>query len=91
MTVDPKERVRSYAANVCNTSLLQTRNLNSFQKYYQPNASRKNLTVIVSSHVKKIATEMDAGGLATAVEVLFYCEDTPHAVGVGKEVILSAG
>ncbi|KAJ6589202.1 alcohol oxidase [Mycena capillaripes] len=75
VTVDPKERIRSYAAN----------------KYYQPNASRENLTVIVASHVTKIVTEVDAEGLATAVQVLFHCEDAAHAVGVGKEVILSAG
>ncbi|KAJ6580893.1 alcohol oxidase [Mycena capillaripes] len=75
MTIDPKERVRSYAAN----------------KYYQPNASRDNLTVVVSAHVTKVVTEPEQNGFATAVEVVFISEDVLYTVKVDKEVILSAG
>ncbi|KAJ7708735.1 GMC oxidoreductase [Mycena rosella] len=75
VTIDPEHRVRSYSAN----------------KYYQPNASRENLTVVVSAHVTKIGTELDPNGSATAVEVVFKSEDALYTVKVGKEVILSAG
>ncbi|KAK7031661.1 alcohol oxidase [Favolaschia claudopus] len=75
ISVDPVERVRSYAAN----------------KYYQPNATRENLSVVVSAHVTKIVTALDANGQATAVEVAFLSEDTSYTVKVGKEVVLSAG
>ncbi|KAJ7921224.1 alcohol oxidase [Mycena leptocephala] len=60
-------------------------------KYYQPNASRKNLTVVVNAHVTKLVTELDQSGCATAVEVLFISEEVLYTVRVGKEVILSAG
>ncbi|KAF8211138.1 hypothetical protein K438DRAFT_1959320 [Mycena galopus ATCC 62051] len=59
MTIDPAERVRSYSAN----------------KYYQPNAMRKNLSVVVGAHVTKIVTEQDQHGYATAVEVEFVSEE----------------
>ncbi|KAF7345426.1 Alcohol oxidase [Mycena venus] len=75
VTIDPTERVRSYAAN----------------KYYQPNASRENLTVVVCAQVTKIVTELDHNALATAVEVVFHNEEALYTVKVGKEVILSAG
>ncbi|KAJ7162668.1 alcohol oxidase [Mycena crocata] len=75
VTIDPQERVRSYSAN----------------KYYQPNATRVNLTVVVNAHVTKVVTELDQNGTATAVEVAFLSEGVPHIVRVGKEVILAAG
>jgi choline dehydrogenase-like flavoprotein len=65
--------------------------LNRFQKYYQPNESRENLTIVVSSYVTKIGTELDENGRATAVEVVFMSDETVYTVRVGKEVILSAG
>ncbi|KAJ7152971.1 alcohol oxidase [Mycena filopes] len=74
-TIDPQKRLRSYAAN----------------KYYQPNSSRTNLTVIVSSHVTKIVNEIDGDGRATAVGVQFKCEEGTFSVRVGKEVVVSAG
>ncbi|KAJ7036518.1 alcohol oxidase [Mycena alexandri] len=75
LTIDPQRRVRSYSAN----------------KYYQPNADRTNLTVVVSAHVAKIVTQLDPNGRATATEVLFVSGEARHSVKVGKEVILSAG
>ncbi|KAF7371073.1 Alcohol oxidase [Mycena sanguinolenta] len=66
---------RSYAAN----------------EYYQPNAARDNLSVVVCAQVTKIVTEQDQNGIVTAVEVVFICEEESHRVKVGKEVILSAG
>ncbi|KAJ7227280.1 alcohol oxidase [Mycena pura] len=75
VTIDPEDRVRSYSAN----------------KYYQPNASRKNLTVVVSAYVTKVLTDLDQNGLATAAGVEFSNEDSHFTVRVQKEVILSAG
>ncbi|KAJ7777208.1 alcohol oxidase [Mycena metata] len=75
LTIDPQERVRSYSAN----------------KYYQPNGSRTNLTVVVSAHVAEIVTELDLNGCATAIEVVFISNEVRHSVKVGNEVILSAG
>ncbi|KAF8211133.1 hypothetical protein K438DRAFT_2047591 [Mycena galopus ATCC 62051] len=72
---------------VVDCSLLQF----SGNKYYQPNATRDNLTVVVGAHVTKIVTEQDQNGCATAVEVAFVCEEASHIVKVSKEVILSAG
>ncbi|KAJ7139327.1 alcohol oxidase [Mycena epipterygia] len=75
ITVCPNQRVRSYSAN----------------KYYQPNASRKNLVVVVSAHVTKILTEMNVQDFATAVGVEFLHDNTSYTAKVRKEVILSAG
>ncbi|KAF7371074.1 Alcohol oxidase [Mycena sanguinolenta] len=76
MTIDPIEGVRSYAAN----------------NYYQPNATRDNLHVVVCAQVTKIVTKPDLESrILTAVEVAFVCEGVCHSVKVGKEVILSAG
>ncbi|KAJ6485596.1 alcohol oxidase, partial [Mycena sanguinolenta] len=75
MTIDPIEGVRSYAANT----------------YYQPNATRDNLHVVVCARVTKIVTEQNQNGSVTAVKVVFVCEHVRHSVKVGKEVILSAG
>ncbi|KAJ7281447.1 alcohol oxidase [Mycena rebaudengoi] len=75
LTVDPGIRGRSYAAN----------------KYYQPNASRENLLVVVSCHVTKIVTKKDSEGRATATGVTFVNDGTPYTVGIEREVILSAG
>ncbi|KAJ6470163.1 alcohol oxidase, partial [Mycena vulgaris] len=75
VTIDPENRVRSYAAN----------------KYYQPNSSRANLIVVVSAHVTKVVTELDQDNFATAVKVVFLSDQATHTVQVRKEVILSAG
>ncbi|KAJ7176706.1 alcohol oxidase [Mycena filopes] len=75
VTIDPKERVRSYSAN----------------KYYQPNAQRKNLTVVVYAHVTRIITKLNPDGHATANEVEFTSGGVLYTVGVSSEVILSAG
>ncbi|KAJ7302932.1 alcohol oxidase [Mycena albidolilacea] len=75
MTIHPTERVRSYSAN----------------KYYQPNATRENLTVVVDAHVTRIVTEQKENGLVTAVEVAFLSEEVLYTVEVGREVVLSAG
>ncbi|KAJ6457413.1 alcohol oxidase [Mycena vitilis] len=92
MTIDPTEGIRSYSANVMSSfELLFDSELRTSQRYYQPNASRENLTVIVCTHVTKIVTEVDENGCATAVEVVFLSEEAHHTVKVGKEVILSAG
>ncbi|KLO15577.1 alcohol oxidase [Schizopora paradoxa] len=74
-TVDPKTYTRSYAAT----------------GYYEPNANRPNLTVVVSAHVSEIVTVANADGTLTATEVKFLCEDASHSVKVGKETIVSAG
>ncbi|KAJ7860402.1 alcohol oxidase [Mycena olivaceomarginata] len=75
ITIHPTERVRSYSAN----------------KYYQPNATRENLIVVVDAHVTRIVTEQKQNGLVTAVEVVFLSEEVLYAVEVGREVVLSAG
>ncbi|KAJ6593509.1 alcohol oxidase [Mycena capillaripes] len=75
VSIDPDQRVRSYSAN----------------KYYQPNASRKNFTVIASAHVTKILSETNTHGITTATHVEFINNGSRHIVKVGKEVILSAG
>ncbi|KAJ7663869.1 alcohol oxidase [Mycena polygramma] len=92
MTIDPAEGIRSYSANVTSSfEFLFDSELRTSQRYYQPNASRENLTVVVCAHVTKIVTEVDEHGCATAVEVVFLNEEAHHIVKVGKEVILSAG
>ncbi|KAJ6485599.1 alcohol oxidase [Mycena sanguinolenta] len=75
LSIDPIKGVRSYAAN----------------EYYQRNATRENLNVVVCAQVTKIVTEQDQNGIVTAVEVVFICEEESHTVKVDKEVILSAG
>ncbi|KAJ7493931.1 alcohol oxidase [Mycena latifolia] len=74
LSIHPTKRVRSYAANM----------------YYQPNASRPNLTVLVSAHVTKIDLQHNAG-MATADKVCFRHNGKDYEVPVAKEVILSAG
>ncbi|KAJ6617536.1 alcohol oxidase [Mycena sp. CBHHK59/15] len=75
VTIDPRDRIRSYSAN----------------KYYQPNAERENLTVVTSSHVTKVIHEKDSQGNATATGVAFVHAGKTHSVQVRKEVIISAG
>ncbi|KAJ7488067.1 alcohol oxidase [Mycena latifolia] len=74
VSIHPTKRIRSYAANV----------------YYQPNASRPNLTVLVCAHVTKLILTR-AGGVATADQVRFLYDGKDYEVTVGKEVILCAG
>ncbi|KAF9540498.1 alcohol oxidase [Agrocybe pediades] len=75
ISVDPKTRTRSYAAN----------------RYYAPNASRTNLTVLTLSPVSKIKFEHGDNGTLTATGVLFMHDGKEHVALVGKEVILSSG
>ncbi|KAL0563879.1 hypothetical protein V5O48_018181, partial [Marasmius crinis-equi] len=75
VTIDPKNQVRSYAAN----------------KYYQPNESRENLFVLPLANVTKIITDKSADGNLTATAVEFIHDGSPSQVKVGKEVVISAG
>ncbi|KAJ7092287.1 alcohol oxidase [Mycena belliarum] len=74
LSVHPTKRIRSYAANM----------------YYQPNAARPNLTVLVCAHVTKIRLKTN-GGVSTAEAVCFRHSGNDYEVPVKKEVILSAG
>ncbi|KAF9265669.1 alcohol oxidase [Marasmius fiardii PR-910] len=75
VSIDPRNRVRSYAAN----------------KYYQPNESRPNLFVLPSAHVTKILTEKSPDGNVTATAVEFIHDGATSQINVGKEVIVSSG
>ncbi|KAJ7866482.1 alcohol oxidase [Mycena leptocephala] len=74
VSIDPINRVRSYAANM----------------YYQPNAARPNLTVLVSAHVKKLILKHESGAV-TADRVRFVHGGKDYEISVAKEVILCAG
>ncbi|KAJ7141591.1 alcohol oxidase [Mycena filopes] len=74
VSIDPGKRVRSYSANM----------------YYQPNAARPNLKVLVSAHVTKIEL-VNSSGIATADRVVFLCDGKSHEISVSGEVILCAG
>ncbi|OCH93201.1 alcohol oxidase [Obba rivulosa] len=74
-TVDPSTHYRSYSANM----------------YYQPVASRSNLTVLVSAQVARIVSKKNADGTLTATGVSFFHSGETHQVKATKEVILSAG
>ncbi|KAF8972234.1 alcohol oxidase [Flammula alnicola] len=75
ISIHPKDRTRSYAANM----------------YYTPNADRKNLTVLISAHVAKVELEKSPDGIATATGVRFIYDGKSHSALVRKEVVLSAG
>ncbi|THH14071.1 hypothetical protein EW146_g6219 [Bondarzewia mesenterica] len=75
VSIDPLERVRSYSAN----------------KYYQPNASRVNLTVLASAQVTKIILNKNADGTVTSTGVSFVHDGRMYQTSVAKEVIVSAG
>ncbi|KAF8195006.1 alcohol oxidase [Pholiota molesta] len=75
-SVDPRTAKRSYAA----------------PEYYEPNASRSNLAVLINSQVTKIVFVKGDNGLQTATAVEFIHEEVQHVVdGVQREIILSAG
>ncbi|KAJ7145614.1 GMC oxidoreductase-domain-containing protein [Mycena epipterygia] len=74
VSIHPTQRVRSYAANM----------------HYQPNASRANLTVLVSAHVTGLLLR-DNAGVVTANGVRFMHGGKEHRVSVAREVVLAAG
>ena len=59
--------------------------------YYEPHASRRNLTVLTSAHVTRATLSKVANGEATAESVSFIYEGNGYRASVKKEVILSAG
>jgi choline dehydrogenase len=73
-TVDPKHKRRSYAARA----------------YYEPNASRPNLSLLTNALVSKIQMEQTDGD-AKATGVQFVFDGTTHTVKVKKEVIVCGG
>ncbi|KAF8268457.1 alcohol oxidase [Lactarius quietus] len=75
VTIRPASRTRSYAANM----------------YYEPNASRSNLSVLTSAHVARISLSKGSGEGATAKSVVFLHDGKEHQALVNKRVILSAG
>ncbi|KAJ7449285.1 alcohol oxidase [Mycena latifolia] len=75
VTIDPHNRTRTYSAN----------------KFYQANAARINLAVVVSSHANKIVTEKGSDGNVTATGVVFTHDGNIYTARAGREVILSAG
>ncbi|KAI0337693.1 alcohol oxidase [Trametopsis cervina] len=76
---DPKTNTRSYATTA----------------YYTPNASRPNLTVLVTAPVRRVllSTSLDAAGLRTATGVEFSHAGGAEvfSVNAAKEVLLAAG
>ncbi|CAK5270668.1 unnamed protein product [Mycena citricolor] len=75
VSVDPRTGKRAYAANA----------------YYQPNAERTNLSVVVSSHATKIASDSAPGSEFEADRVEFSSEGTLYSVRVEKDVVIAAG
>ena len=59
--------------------------------YYEPHASRSNLTVLASAHVTRAFLSQVASGEATAESVSFIYEGNEYRAFVKKEVIFSAG
>ncbi|KAF2032262.1 alcohol oxidase [Setomelanomma holmii] len=68
-TVNPEHNCRSYAA----------------REYYEPNASRPNLSLLTSALVSKVLVE-NTGSEAKASGVQFVVDGTTHTVKVNKEV-----
>ena len=58
--------------------------------YYEPNASRSNLSVLTSAHVARISLYKGSEG-ATANGVIFLHDGKEYQALVNKRVILSAG
>ncbi|KAF9558401.1 alcohol oxidase [Agrocybe pediades] len=75
ISVDPITRTRSYAAN----------------KYYAPNSSRKNFTVLTCATATKLQSTKNADGTLTITGVEFLHEGKKYTTLVGKEAILSTG
>jgi choline dehydrogenase len=59
--------------------------------YYQPNASRKNLTVLTLAHTSKVIFKKDGQGILTATAVEFLHDGKKYSANVNKEVVISAG
>ncbi|KAI9439676.1 alcohol oxidase [Lactarius indigo] len=74
VTIRPESRTRSYAANM----------------YYEPNASRSNLSVLTSAHVARISLSKGSDR-ATAKGVTFIHDGKEYQALVNKTVVLSAG
>ncbi|KAI9442041.1 alcohol oxidase [Lactarius psammicola] len=75
VTIRPASRTRSYAANM----------------YYEPNASRSNLSVLTSAHVARISLSKGSDEGATAKGVVFIHDGKEYQALVNKTVVLSAG
>ncbi|KAH9988154.1 alcohol oxidase [Russula vinacea] len=75
LTISPRTRKRSYSANM----------------YYEPHASRSNLTVLTSAHVTMASLSKAPSGDATAESVSFIYEGNEYKAYVRKEVVFSAG
>ncbi|TFY67786.1 hypothetical protein EVJ58_g1395 [Rhodofomes roseus] len=63
----------------------------SGMSYYQPNAHRQNLIVLVTAHVTGIVSRRDDDGAITATGVTFVHEGNVHEAKTSKEVLLAAG
>lgn len=73
-TIDPRHNRRSYAA----------------REYYEPNASRPNLSILTNALVSKIELDKSTDGIkATGVE--FRVNGTTHTVKANKEVLVCGG
>jgi hypothetical protein len=93
LTISPRTRKRSYAANVSDVCLLIPVASSSprLKMYYEPHASRSNLIVLTSAHVTRISIPKAAAGEATAESISFLYEGNEYRALVKKEVIVSAG
>jgi hypothetical protein len=93
LTISPRTRTRSYAANVSDICLLIPVASSSprLKMYYEPHDSRSNLIVLTSAHVTRVSLSKAGGGEATAENVSFLYEGNEYQALVKKEVILSAG
>ncbi|KAJ7590009.1 hypothetical protein C8J56DRAFT_936647 [Mycena floridula] len=75
-SLDPATHRRSYSANA----------------YYSPNASRPNLSVLLTAHANRVITETHGDNLtATGVEFRHGSEEIVHVAQARKQVILCAG
>lgn len=59
--------------------------------YYEPNASRSNLSVLTSAHVTRISLSKGSDEGVTAKGVIFLHNGKEYQALVYKKVILSAG
>ncbi|KAH9990441.1 GMC oxidoreductase-domain-containing protein [Russula vinacea] len=93
LTISPRTRKRSYSANVRNIcSVASHDKLISLSKmYYEPHASRSNLTVLTSAQVTRASLSKAASGDATADSISFVYEGDEYKAYVKKEVVFSAG
>ena len=59
--------------------------------YYEPNALRRNLSVLTSSHVARISLSKGSDEGATAKSVIFLHDGKEYQALVNKRVVVSAG